>query len=992
MVTPFGKSAVCPVLIGRASYLASILQCFEQARDGHGQVLLLAGEAGIGKSRLVAEARVHAAQAGMGIFEGRCFEPDRTLPYAPVLDLLRAYFSARTPEELAREIDPSAQELVKLLPELAAFFPNITPTPSLEPEQEKHRLIQTLASFFARRASPRPLLIVVEDLHWSDEASLEFLLSLARRVVSTPIFLLMTYRSEETSPVLGRFLATLDRERRAEELTLPLLTREQVREMIHSIFEQPHPARAEFVDAIFALTEGNPFFIEEILKSLVASGDIYYSEGVWTRKPMSELHIPRSAQDAVQRRSAQLSSEAREALAIAAVAGRRFDFTLLQQLTRRGEDELLTLLKELIAAQLIVEETAEQFAFRHALTRQAVYASLLARERQTLHRNVAEMMERLYTESLDGHTTDLAYHFYEAGDWAKALEYLQHAGEKAQAMFAPRAAVEHFTRALEAAHHLTDSPTLGGEETVLRLLRARGLAYATLGEFDSARADHETALKLAQEGGDRHAEWQALLDLGLLWSERDYSQSGDHCQRALELARAMGDPSTLAQSLNRVGNWRMNSGQPSEAVRYHQEALGIFQELNDRRGLAQTCDLLGMATMQCGDLIQSRAYYQQAVTLFEALNDRQGLASSLTSLAFIGGTFHFGEAERAVQVAREIGWRSGEAYALIMLGGGLGLLGDYARALDLIQSGLVITEEIEHREWMTAGHCYLGMLYLDLLAVPLAQEHLGRALTLAQEINSGYWIQSAAMRLVQLHSAQGNLPQAQTIFESAFGSGEAIESIGPLALLAQGELALAEGNGELALQCVERVIAFLANASDNLMMPQLLKQRGEVLLLLRRYDEAETILLASQKEAEIHRLRPLLWRIHLTLGNLYYTRTRRVEAEMEFAAARTIIEELSASILDLELRDQFIRRAAEMLPPAPKATPLRIAKKEFGGLTAREREVSALIAQGKSNREIAETLVVGERTVEAHVGSILSKLGFTSRAQVAVWAVEKGLK
>ncbi len=1005
MAAPLDKSVLCPVLIGRAPYLASLQERIDQARGGLGQTVLLAGEAGVGKSRLVAEAKTHAAEAGMLILAGRCFEPDRTLPYAPLLDLLRSYYGTRAPDELAHELGSAAQELVKLLPELAASLPGLAPTPALEPEQEKHRLIQTLILFFTRLAVPQgdrkgsPLLVVVEDLHWSDEASLEVLLYLARRIAAQPILLLMTYRSDDaqTHTGLTHFLAGLDRERCAVELALPRLARDEVEAMIRAIFEQPRPVRAEFVDAIFALTEGNPFFVEEILKALVTSGEIFFAEAdsAWTRKPMSELHIPRSAQDAVRRRSAQLSPTAREVMALAAVAGRRFDFTLLQHLTRRDERGLLPLIKELVAAQLVVEETAEQLAFRHALTRQAVYSNLLARERQALHRTVAEMMERLYAESLDrstgsgqtAHVADLAYHFYEAGAWEKALEYSRRAGEKAQAVYAPRAAMEHFTRALESARHF--SPTAAPP---LSVYRARGLAYATLGDFEHARADLEAALKMAREAGDRRAEWQALLDLGLLWSERDYAQSGDHCRRALALARDMGDPSTLAHSLNRVGNWYLNSGQPLEAVRYHQEALDIFQELNDRRGLAQTCDLLGMATMQSGDLIQSREYYEQAVALFEALDDRQGLASSLTSLAFIGGTYQFDTAERAVKIAHEIGWRSGEAYALIMLGFGLGFRGDYGRALDSVRSGLAIAEEIEHREWTTAGHYYLGMLYLDLLALPEAQEHLERASALAHEIGSGYWIQSAAMWLTGVRIAQRDLAQARAVFEAAFGPAAPVESLGLPALLAQSELALAEGHGELALQCVDRVSVFMANAPDNFMTPLLSKWRGEALAVLRRDDEAEAALLAARKAAEALGLRPILWRIHVALGDLYHARARRVEAESAFAAARTIIEELAAAIPDPALRDNLLRRAFEMIPPAPQVTPLRAAKKEFGGLTAREREVAALIAQGKSNREIAEALVVGERTVEAHVGNILSKLGFTSRAQIAVWAVEKGLK
>jgi predicted ATPase len=278
------------------------------------------------------------------------------------------------------------------------------------------------------------------------------------------------------------------------------------------------------------------------------AGDIFYENGRWERKALSELHIPRSVQDAVQQRTDRLGENARQVLILAAVAGRRFDFALLQHLTRQDEGQLLQSMKELIAAQLVVEESEEQFAFRHALTRQAVYAELLVRERRALHRSIAETIERLYAPALEAHLADLAYHFYEAGAWEQALEYGQRAGKKAQAMYAPRVAIEQFTRALHATHHL-------GRVAPSKIFQARGQSYETLGEFEQARADYERAWEAAHAVHDQSAEWGSLVALGFLWAGRDYAQTGTYYRQALELARGMGEPLPLAHSLNRMGNW-----------------------------------------------------------------------------------------------------------------------------------------------------------------------------------------------------------------------------------------------------------------------------------------------------------------------------------------------------------------------------------------------------------------------------------------------------
>jgi predicted ATPase len=257
---------------------------------------------------------------------------------------------------------------------------------TLDPEQEKRRRFETLARFFTAQAVKQPVFLIVEDLHWSDDTSLEFLHYLARRCAAHPLLLLLTYRSDEVHSSLRHFLAQLDRERLTQETPLAHLAQDEVDAMLRAIFVLPRSARVELADPIYTLTEGNPFFVEETLKSLIAAGDIFYANGRWERKPLGELHIPRSVQDAVQQRTDLLSRDARRVSILAAVAGRRFDFALLQALTKHDEDQLLTLIKELIAAQLVVEESEEQFAFRHALTRQAIYADLLVRERKAPHR------------------------------------------------------------------------------------------------------------------------------------------------------------------------------------------------------------------------------------------------------------------------------------------------------------------------------------------------------------------------------------------------------------------------------------------------------------------------------------------------------------------------------------------------------------------------------------------------------------------------------
>jgi tetratricopeptide (TPR) repeat protein len=391
-----------------------------------------------------------------------------------------------------------------------------------------------------------------------------------------------------------------------------------------TIEDLPEKVRA----LILAKAEGNPFFVEEILKTLVEEGDIFFSDGRWERKSAHELHTPRSVRDAVARRVERLSPEARQLIFVAAVAGYRFDFPLLQQVSQLGETELMQQLKELIGAQLVVEESLDRFAFRHALTREAIYSDTgqrLARERKAWHQIIAETLERNQSASPDAPLSDLARHFYLAGVWDKALNYSRLAGAQAQGLYAPREALDHFTRALDAAQRLSLAPPF-------ELLHARGKTYEILGAFEQARVDLQAAIAMAQASGDGRAEWQATLDLGFLWAARDYARSGEYLLRALDRARHLGDAAIVAHTLNRVGNWHMNRDEPSEAQRYHEEALQIFQKLDDLHGVAETLQLLGVTSYVGGNILQGVAHCEQAVALFRQTGDRQGLIYSLIHL------------------------------------------------------------------------------------------------------------------------------------------------------------------------------------------------------------------------------------------------------------------------------------------------------------------------------------------------------------------------
>ncbi|HJZ46222.1 MAG TPA: AAA family ATPase [Roseiflexaceae bacterium] len=988
----FAQPVVCPVLIGRAGAVAALEQLIDALATPRSQMLLISGDAGIGKSRLVGEAKTYANARGATVFQGACFPQDQTCPFAPLLDLVRANFA-----DPAGDLAPFAHELYPLLPDLLPPPTTIIPAPATDSEQQKHRLFAALARLILRGAVQRPLVLIIEDLHWSDPASLDFLLFLARQAASMPVLLIGTYRGDEVGPALRHFLAQLDRTRQAHEFVLTPLTPAEVEMMIQRIFDLHRPIHAEFVNTLYTLTEGNPFFIEELLKALVMAGDIVIVDGKWDRKPIDTLRIPRSMQDAVQQRIEHLSADARQVLGLAAVAGRRFDFDLLRRITGHAELDLLRLIKELIGAQLVVEESADQYAFRHALTRQTLYANLLARERQALHRTIAETLEQMRAAPSD-RLADLAYHYDAAGGWEQALNYAELAGLHAQASFAPQAAVAQLTRALVAAERLGITPAP-------RMYQARGRAYETLGQFALAQADYDRALKAARVAGDPAAEWPILVDIGILWTGRDYAQTGEWFTRALDLANTVGDPRLRAHSLNRLGNWLTNVGRTAESLSTLHDALAAFEALGDAQGIAEAHERLGMATGMYGDNASSERHYRQAIEQFRALGDQRGLSYSLAGICsfaspgFSETVFSMLEPREAcqrrlaeaTQLARQIDWQAGHAFAEWIAAVNCASFGEFGDALAHADTGLQIAEEIGHRQWTAAAHWTRGFVFATLLAPERAIAALEIALPLARSLGSSFWITNSIAYLGRAYRMRGDLASARALLAPALPPDGRPHNIQQRRVLwAWGESLLAEGDAPGGLRIAEELVASAPGALHGQPIPALLKLQGEALLKLGRAGDAAVALEAARQGAQERGQQPLLWQIQAALGRAYRQLGRDIEAQHVLSAASAVVVALAAAIGDDELREQFLRMVgAEMHEPAPATTRRKFVAPD--GLTARERDVIGLIARGYSNRAIADALVISEKTAEAHVSSILSKLGYSSRAQAATYAVQQGL-
>jgi DNA-binding CsgD family transcriptional regulator len=587
--------------------------------------------------------------------------------------------------------------------------------------------------------------------------------------------------------------------------------------------------------------------------------------------------------------------------------------------------------------------------------------------------------------------------------WDRAILYARRAAEEALALYAPRAALEHLARALEAARRLPNAPRAP-------LHRLGGQAYEMLGDFEAALISYSEALAAARTSHDDMAEWWILIDLGNLWAGRDYAQAGLYYQQAAEFAQSRQDTFLHAHSLNRLGNWFANTGRMQEGIAAHQRALTLFAEQRDLAGQAATLDFLGMAYALNAELPSAMREFSRAIEFLRALGDKRGLVLSLASrLAFGSGCMSdtavsalmsleecLRDARDAEQHAREIEWPAGLAYVLLQTGRAEAAFGKFGPAINHVREALRIAREIMHQQWTSAAHYALGRIYLALLAPNRAILELETGLALAQELGSAVWIGLISADLARAYSQRGDGDKAKSAL-SAVLSYDALNdrhTLNGLTLTERG-IALQWARLDLQLSRPERALNIVTRLQETVCLDaadqpvtELLLAQAEALIQLRQWNEAERGLESAGRRG-LQRMSPAsLWQAHALLARLYHATKREELARQESAAAYRQVEQLAATIDEPDLREGFIEAALTVLPRASRGRRPLHAARSPDMLTSREREVAELIAQGYSNREIAAILVVSERTVTTHVSNILGKLAFTSRTQIVAWLYE----
>jgi class 3 adenylate cyclase/tetratricopeptide (TPR) repeat protein len=870
-------------LVGRKEELEVLHGSWAKAIAGEGQIVLLSGEAGIGKSRLVQALKEHVAHQGGTRIEFRCspyYQDSAFYPVTAQLQRLLQFEREDTPQEKLAKLERMLQSYGSALQEAGPLFaallslpyPEGYPPLNLTPQVQRHQTQEALGRWLVEEAKRTPVLAVWEDLQWADPSTLELQNLLADRLTMAPLLTVFTYRSEFSPP-----WATHPR---VMSLTLSRFSQQHVEEMVGRVVGS-RTLPAAVLQQIVAKTDGVPLFVEELTKMVVEAGLVRPMNNHYELTgPLLPLAIPSTLQDSLMARLDRLG-KAKEIAQLGATLGRQFSYELLRVIAPIEEDKVKHALAELVKAEVLYEHGPAphvQYLFKHALIQDAAYHSLLLQRRKELHKAVGAAIEDLYAEQLTEYQEELAYHYERGEAWEKALKYLVKTGQQLQQAYAHREALAHYDRALAVCERLRVAPE---PATLIALYTGKGIAHGTLSERDASNGALRRLLAVARQFGDRVQEAQALsfLAVDFFW-RHEYQKALDHAEQAKVVASEIGAKNILAETFSWMGLVHEGTGNLGEATRCYQESLRISREAGYKR-------VEGASLTRLGRLHNFMGGYEQALQLLEqAINI--GQTHNLQDLLF------------------DFFWNRGIAYCG---------KGEYEQALASLQEGLELSDRLGEKPVKCRILNTLGWVYGELYDLDRAIRYNKAGAEVSYTLGDPEIVRNAEINLGDAYLLLGDIEQAQQYLENVYRDSQQRGKWGEESMKwrysqhcchSLGELWLLKEDAEKALQFADECLNLAEPTESRKNIVKGWRLQGQAFCVQGRLAEAETVLQKAITLAKEIGNPPQLWKTYQALGQMYERQGATEQARSAYANAIEAIEGVASQLQDQELKRIFL--------------------------------------------------------------------------------------
>jgi class 3 adenylate cyclase/predicted ATPase len=811
--------------VGRQREMEQMIGALGKAKGGHGQMMAAMGEAGAGKSRLVYEFKL-LSQEGCLVLETFSVSHGKAYPYLPLIELLKNYFQI-TPEDDKRKRREKVggkvlmldRALENTLPYLFSLLGVEEPSSSLQqmdPQVKRRRTFEAIKRLLVRESLNQPLILIFEDLQWLDSETEAFLIFLSESLATAQILLLVNYRPEYRHEWGSKTYYT--------QLRLDPLGGAEAQELLTALLGDGSGLQS-LKHLLLEKTEGNPFFMEEIVQTLAEEKVLVGERGNYhLEKAPTDLHISPTVQGVLTARIDRLGSEEKELLQTLAVVGKEFSVSLLEKVVKQPEEELFQLLSHLQGGEFIYEQQAfpeVEYTFKHALTQEVVYSSVLTERRRELHERTAQTIEEVFSNRLEEHCGELAHHYSRSGNVEKAVEYLKLAGQQAVQRSANAEAVNHLTSALELLETLPDTPERTQQELTLQITLGASLAATKGHGAAEVERVYTRARELCQQVGETPQIFPVLFGLWRFYNFRsDLQTARELAEELMSLARNVQDPALLLQAHRALG----------AALFYH------------------------------GEVGPSQAHLEQAVALYDSQQHR--------SLAFLYGIVS-------------------SVYCLTFVAYALWLLGYPEQALKKREEALTLAQNLSHPYSLAFALSHCALLHQYRREVQAAQEQAEAAIVVCTEHGFPYWLAMGTIlrgwAMAEQDQEEEGIAQMRQGLAAYRATGAELRRPYYISLLA--EAYGKEGQAEEGLNTLAEALNTVNKTGERWYEAELFRLKGELLLKseIQGLSETEACFRQAIDIARRQSAKSLELRAVMRLSRLWQQQGKKEEARQKLA-------------------------------------------------------------------------------------------------------------